>query len=190
MKDIKYGQIVDFVHFMVENTYKNKEDLTLIDATAGNGFDTLFLCNLAKNKGFVYAFDIQEEAINRTQALLEENLCTNYELIFDSHENVLEYIEDKKIDVALFNLGYLPNSNKQITTNSKATINSINKIISRLKNHGRIYLSAYILHDKGEEASQIHSYLKSLNKKEYNLIQIKLLNKQNYPPEIYIIEKN
>lgn len=190
MFDIKYGQIVDFVHFLVENSYKNKEDLTFIDATAGNGLDTLFLCNLAKNKGYVYAFDIQEDAINRTKTLLEKNFFTNYMLIVDSHENVLEYIEDKQIDVALFNLGYLPNSDKKIRTNYNTSINAIKNILSRLSNQGRIYVSAYKLHDKGEEASYIHKFISSLNKREYNVIQIRLLNKENSPPEIYIIEKN
>ena len=190
MNDIKYGQIVDFVHFLVENSYKSKEDLTLIDATAGNGLDTLFLCNLVKDKGYVYAFDIQEVAINNTKNLLEKNLCTNYKLIVDSHENVLEYIEDKQIDVALFNLGYLPNYDKKIRTNYNISINAIKNIISRLSKQGRIYISAYITHDKGEEASYIHEFISSLNKREYNVIKIKLLNKENSPPEIYIIEKN
>ena len=190
MKDIKYGQIVDFVHFLVDNSYNNKEDLTLIDATAGNGLDTLFLCNLFKDKGYVYAFDIQEDAINRTKDLLEKNLCTNCKLIVDSHENVLEYIEDRQIDVALFNLGYLPNSDKKVRTNFTSSINAIKNIISRLSNQGRIFISAYKLHDNGEEASNIHKFISSLDKREYNVIQIKLLNKENSPPEIYIIEKN
>jgi len=189
MIDIKYGQIVDFVHFLVENSYKNKDNLTLVDATAGNGFDTLFLCNLVKNNGYVYAFDIQEDAINRTKTLLEQNLCTNYKLIVDSHENVLDHIEDKQIDVALFNLGYLPNSDKKIRTNYNTSINAIKNIISRLSNQGRIYISAYKLHDNGEEARNIHEFISFLNKREYNVIQIKLLNKENSPPEIYIIEK-
>ena len=190
MHNIKYGHIVDFVHFLIENSYKDKENLTLIDATAGNGLDTLFLCNLAKNNGFVYAFDIQEDAINRTKALLENNPFANYKLIVDSHENVLEYIEDKDIDVALFNLGYLPNSDKKIRTSYNTTISAIQNIISRLSKNGRIYICAYILHDKGEEAFQIRDFLTILNKRDYNVIQIKLLNKENYPPEIYIIEKN
>jgi ubiquinone/menaquinone biosynthesis C-methylase UbiE len=190
MKDIKYGQITDFVHFLVENSYKDKKDIIFVDATAGNGLDTLFLCNLFKNNGFVYAFDIQEDAINRTRKLLENNLYSNYELIIDSHENVLEYIKDNNIDAALFNLGYLPNSNKVVKTNYLSTINAIKNIMSILKKYGRIYICAYLLHDKGEEASYILDYISAIDKKEYNVIQIKLLNKENNPPEIFIIEKN
>lgn len=189
MKDIKYGKITDFVHFLVENNYRDKEDLVLVDATAGNGFDTLFLCNLANNNGYVYAFDIQEDAINKTRELLDNNLCTNYKLVTDSHENVLEYLEDNKIDVALFNLGYLPNSDKSIKTNYISTINAIKNIMSRLKDWGKIFISAYMTHDNGEESGHVLDFISSLNKREYNVIQIKLLNKENSPPEIYIIER-
>ena len=187
MKDIKYGQITDFVHFLIENSYKDKDNLILIDATAGNGFDTLFLSNL--NIGFVYSFDIQEDAINRTRKLLENNYCSNYELIADSHENVINYVKDNHIDVALFNLGYLPNSNKAVKTNFLSTINAIKSILSRLKKFGRIYICAYMLHDNGEEARYILDFISSLDKRDYNVIQIKLLNKENCPPEIFIIEK-
>lgn len=190
MIDTKYGQITDFVHFLVENSYKDKKELIFVDATVGNGLDTLFLCHLANDRGYVYGFDVQEEAINRAKNLLENNLHTNYRLISDSHENVLEYIGDSQIDAALFNLGYLPNSDKTIRTNYKTTINAIKNIMSRLKNNGRIYISAYILHDDGEEAKHICDFISSLSKREYNTMQIRLLNKENTPPEIYIIEKN
>ena len=173
MEDIKYGQITEFIHFLVENTYKDKNELVFIDATAGNGFDTLFLSNLIKDNGFVYSFDIQEEAINRTKNLLENSPYSNYELILSSHENVLEYIKDNQIDAALFNLGYLPNSNKQIKTNYNTTIKAINNIMSRLKKHGRIYICAYILQDNGEEANYIIDYVSALSKKEYNVMQKK-----------------
>lgn len=190
MKDIKYGQITDFVHFLVKNSYEDKEDVIFVDATAGNGLDTLFLCNLFKNNGFVYAFDIQEDAINRTRELLDSKFFSNYELIVDSHENVLEYVKENHIDAALFNLGYLPNSDKTVKTNYISTINAIKNILSRLKKFGRIYICAYIMHDNGEESRRILDFISSLDKKDYNVIQIKLLNKENSPPEIFIIEKN
>ncbi len=190
MRDIKYGQITDFVHFLVENSYKDKKDIIFVDATAGNGLDTLFLCNLLKDNGFVYAFDVQQDAVDRTRILLNNNLYSNYKLIIDSHENVLEYVKENEIDAALFNLGYLPNSDKTVKTNYTSTINAIKNIITKLKKLGRIYICTYLLHDNGEESRHILDFISSLNKKDYNVIQIKLLNKENYPPEIFIIEKN
>ena len=41
-----------------------------IDATMGNGNDTLLLCSLCQETGHVYAFDIQEQALAHTRQRL------------------------------------------------------------------------------------------------------------------------
>ena len=188
MSNIKYGKIVDFVHFLIKNSYEYNKNKVFVDATCGNGLDTLFLCKLAQNNGFVYAFDVQENAILRTKELLDNNGLCNFKLINDSHEHILQYIEDE-IDVAIFNLGYLPNSDKSIKTSFESTKAAIEGIIEKLSSDGRIYICAYLLHDKGEESSQIIDFISSLCKNKFNVLQIKLLNKENMPPEIYIIER-
>ncbi len=43
----------------------------VIDATAGNGNDTLFLAGLVGETGRVYSFDIQARAIEKTRKKLE-----------------------------------------------------------------------------------------------------------------------
>ncbi len=50
----------------------NEGDIA-VDATAGNGHDTLFLANLVGETGFVYAFDIQQQAVDVTIQRLKEN---------------------------------------------------------------------------------------------------------------------
>ncbi len=69
MEDVKYGKLVDFVHMLIKQSYSGHENLNFIDATCGNGFDTLFLCRTAGENGHVKAFDIQEQAIERTRKL-------------------------------------------------------------------------------------------------------------------------
>ncbi|QSX06794.1 class I SAM-dependent methyltransferase [Sedimentibacter sp. zth1] len=189
MNDIKYGKIVDFVHMLIKNSYEDDKNLKCIDATVGNGFDTLFLCNLCQNNGFVYGFDVQDNAIKNTEKLLNDNNCDNYKLILDSHENLLQYI-NTKIDICVFNLGYLPNSDKTVKTNYQSSIRAIENAIMRMSDIGRIYISSYILHDEGEESNHILEYISNLDRRKYNVIKIKLLNKNNFPPEIYIIESN
>ena len=44
-----------------------------IDATMGNGQDTRLLCQLTGPLGKVLAFDIQPEALTRTERLLKES---------------------------------------------------------------------------------------------------------------------
>lgn len=186
----KYGKVVDFVHMLINASYGGKENINFVDATCGNGFDTLFLCKIAGVTGNVKGFDIQEQAIERTKNLLESNLeFINYELIKDSHEFINKYIS-VQIDAALFNLGYLPFSDKKVTTKPDTTVNAINNLLPLLKPNGRIYITTYISHDTGHEIKEINDMLIKLDKAIYNVIHISIINKENFPPELFIIEKN
>jgi SAM-dependent methyltransferase len=190
MDQVKYGKLVDFIHLLISQSYGGTEELYFVDATCGNGYDTLFLCKLAGPKGHVKAFDIQKLAIERTKTLLESKLdYTNYEIILDSHEFISKYINDK-IDCAVFNLGYLPNSDKEIITRGDTTVAAISNLLPHLKNNGRIFIATYVAHDSGYEINEISNYLSSLDKSMYNVLHIKLINKENSPPELFIIEKN
>lgn len=190
MEKDRYGKIVDFVHMLINTSYGGKKNLQIVDATCGNGFDTLFLCKIAGTTGHVAAFDIQNQAIERTRSLLESSInYNNYDIIKDSHEKINIYTKDK-IDIAIFNLGYLPFSDKKITTNPDITCSAIKNLLPLLNNDGRIFITTYIYHDNGQEINKINSFLKKLNKSKYNVINIKLINKENYPPELFIIEKN
>ncbi|KNY25363.1 rRNA methylase [Pseudobacteroides cellulosolvens ATCC 35603 = DSM 2933] len=85
-----------------------KEGDTVVDATAGNGNDTVFLAKLVGEKGKVYAFDIQEMALQKTrEKLVSQGLTQRVELIRDGHENMSKYISEP-VSVVMFNLGYLP----------------------------------------------------------------------------------
>ncbi|MCW1009284.1 class I SAM-dependent methyltransferase, partial [Streptococcus anginosus] len=81
-----------------------------------NGYDTLFLAQLAKK---VYAFDIQEQAIKQTAKRLAEAKVDNVELFLTGHENVGQYIKSTK--AAIFNLGYLPSADKSVITQPHTT---------------------------------------------------------------------
>ena len=98
---------------------------TAVDFTMGNGYDTAFLASTVGESGKVYAFDIQEKALESTKARLEGlglyNRCT---LILDSHSNADKYIEGK-FNAGMFNLGWLPGSgDKKITTKRETTLPS------------------------------------------------------------------
>ena len=86
----------------------------VVDATMGNGHDTFFLAKLAKQ---VYAFDIQEQALEKTSQRLQEAGFTNVELLLQGHENVDQFVTEVK--AAIFNLGYLPSADKSIITQPK-----------------------------------------------------------------------
>ena len=80
-------QITEYCHHILEE-YIEEGDIC-IDATAGNGGDTEFLCQKVGETGNVYAFDVQEMAIAHTRERLEKaNLSTRAKLIQDGHEKM------------------------------------------------------------------------------------------------------
>ena len=144
--------------------YYVKQNDLVVDATIGNGFDTLYLCNLTP-KGKVFGFDIQDEAIANTKKLLENK--NNYKLFKVSHENINTVLKDYngKISLVLFNLGYLPNGNKKITTKVDSTIKAIQNSFELLNHKGVILVTIYPGHQEGlKESIEIKKLLK---KNEY-----------------------
>lgn len=104
-----------FVHHVLKGKI-NKNDV-VIDATMGNGNDTVFLAELVGPGGSVFAFDIQQIAVDRTLKKLVDNGLDdhNIRLINDGHENIESY-STGAIDAAMFNLGYLPQGDRSIIT--------------------------------------------------------------------------
>ena len=161
--------ILNKVRQICENNLKEND--LVVDMTIGNGNDTLFLCNLV-NKGYVFGFDIQDIALSNTKKLLDKNNLTNYKLFNDSHENIDKVLFDYKgkISLILFNLGYLPNGNKNITTNYKTTIKALENSFKMLNNKGIILLVLYPHTEGKKEELYIKKYLENnnINYNEYH----------------------
>lgn len=154
--------ILNKVKQLMDN-HLNANDI-VVDATTGNGNDTLFMAKLVP-KGFVFGFDIQEQAINNTTELLNKNNITNYQLFLENHQNIRKVLKDYigKISLINFNLGYLPGGNKMITTNYKSTIKAIKESIDLLNNKGIILITVYPGHEEGlREKQKLEKYLKTL----------------------------
>lgn len=162
----------------------------VVDATMGNGHDTLYLSKLVKNNGHVFAFDIQKTALKNTkQRLISNNACDNVSLICDSHANLDQYVNDK-IKAAIFNLGYLPNGDKKIITQAKSTIQAIKQLLPKLTINGRIILVLYYGHLGGkEEKDAILNYTKELEQKNYQVMTYQFINQINNPPICLCIDK-
>lgn len=162
---------------------------TAIDATAGNGNDTLFLAEHVGENGKVVAFDIQQAALNATKERLGE-LSKRCTYILDSHANVDQYVEET-IGGAMFNLGYLPYSeNSTIITTATSTIPALHKMLGLLKKGGIITISVYDGHEGGkEERDALLAYVKTLHQAEVHVIRYEILNQRNNPPFLIAIEK-
>jgi len=164
-----------------------------IDATCGNGHDTLFLSQISQ---WVFGFDVQEEAIANTTALLEKNNAqSNVELFHTGHENIQTVLSDTKttesIDVAIFNLGYLPKGNNpEITTHAESSTQAISKSLSHLKPNGIISLLCYRGHDGGaEEFMRIKQLLNDLDSKKWKIAIYESSKATDITPILLIITK-
>lgn len=172
--------IVELAHDLLDK-YINKEDI-LVDATMGNGNDTLFL---AKRASHVYAFDIQDEALNNTYEKVKD--FNNVTLIKDSFENIYNYVTNFK--GVVFNLGYLPKGDKNITTKSEITLKTFKMLINNLINDQFILYVIYPGHKEGmEESLSLQNQIKMLDS-TFKVLKIELLNQDNNPPYIIFIKK-
>ena len=161
-----------------------QEDI-VVDATMGNGHDTLFLAKLAKQ---VYAFDIQEQALEKTSQRLQEAGLTNAELILQGHETVDQFV--KEVKAAIFNLGYLPSADKSIITQPQTTLDALEKLCHMLVKGGRIAIMIYYGHEGGDiERDAVMGFVSHLPQEEYTAAIYRTLNQINNPPFLVMIEK-
>ena len=164
------------------------KDGTFVDFTMGNGHDTLYFANYC-SEGHVYAFDVEQMALDNTRKLLDDNGgFDNVTLILDSHHNVDKYVQGE-IDAGIFNLGYLPGSDKSVTTQCNTTLEALDKAVKMLKTGGVIVVIIYPGHSEGtREADMVEEFCAKLDKHTYNTYKYALLNKKN-PPYIVAAEK-
>ncbi|WP_400260326.1 tRNA (mnm(5)s(2)U34)-methyltransferase [Streptococcus mutans] len=157
-----------------------------IDATMGNGNDTVFLSHLAKK---VYAFDVQEQALIKTREKLEQLNIKNVQLILDGHQTINKYVTEP-IRAAIFNLGYLPSADKSIITQPATTLTAIKKILERLEIGGRLAIMVYYGHEGGDkEKDAVLNFVKELDQQHFTVMLYQPLNQINTPPFLVMIEK-
>ena len=178
-----------FSHEMILSV--NLEGGIFIDATAGNGHDTLFLAQHIEKGSKILAFDIQEKAILQTRQLLQNNdLEEKVTCILDSHAQISNYLGDQDlVRLAIFNLGYLPGSDKKIITTPSSTIEAIQILLDRLEKKGKIIIVSYYGHDGGIEKDAVEELISALSQKEWSVLKYQFINQINCPPICYVIEK-
>src|SRR5271165_1244191 len=105
-----------------------------VDATVGNGYDTLFLAHRVGPKGKVLGFDVQKAALAGARELLKfVGSLDRVSLIHDSHSRLEDHLPPgATIQAAMFNLGYLPRGNRQIITRGDTTVAALRAILDHL----------------------------------------------------------
>ncbi len=165
-----------------------------VDATLGNGYDTAFLAELVGDTGKVYGFDVQEQAIESSkERLMQQNLLKRVTLFHSGHEHLASFIpisDHGKVTGAVFNLGYLPGSDKRIVTRPETTIAAISQLLEIMASEGIIVLVIYHGHDGGAtERDALLKYCRGLDQRYAQVLQYQFINQQHNPPFIVAIEK-
>lgn len=162
----------------------------IVDATAGNGKDTLFLARHANQKASFWIFDIQEKALMATKNLLvAKDIMINGTYIHDCHSKLDRYISEP-IDIITFNLGYLPGSDHTISTQPSTTIKALEAATALLAPGGIITVVTYPGYQIGyQEHCLIKEFLPSLPQQQYTVACWEMVNQIHNPPILYAIER-
>ena len=173
---------VGLAHHFIKQYVKDGD--FCIDATAGRGHDTVFLCRLVGEQGCVTAFDIQQDALNSTDSLLRESgLRDRARLILDSHENMEQYVRQETISCITFNFGYLPGGDHSVCTHAETSIPAIQAGLRLLKDGGIMSLCIYYGGDTGfEEKNELLQYLKTIDSRRFTVVTAEFSNRPNNPP--------
>ena len=174
-------------HFILQHLHEGE---VAVDFTMGNGNDTLFLSRTVGESGRVYAFDIQESALESTRRrLAEENAPENYTLICASHHRVREFVKEP-IKAGMFNLGYLPGSGKKsVTTLRETTMPAVEAAIDLLMPDGVLIIAIYPGHEEGAlEGDMLREYFKTLSRFRICPSEFHILNSPT-SPYFFLVEK-
>jgi SAM-dependent methyltransferase len=179
---------VPLSHFFLRERLR-PGDLAL-DATCGNGLDTLLLAQLVGPGGKVWAFDVQPRAIAATRTLLEqEGALSQVELVEGSHEGVSDVVAPG-LAAAVFNLGYLPGGEISLVTSPETTVAALDQAAQLLKAGGVMTIALYTGHEGGpEEALAVEAWGSSLDPRNFNVWRNRQLNRPEVAPYLVLVEK-
>lgn len=163
-----------------------------IDATAGRGRDTLFLCRLVGDTGRVLAMDIQPSAVTQTEALLvQEGVSSVARVVRDCHSRMGEYAQPGSVDGIMFNFGWLPGGDHTAFSHPDTSIAAIRAGLSLLKPGGVMSLCIYYGRENGTaERDALLAFLPTLDNRRYTVIRGDFINRTgDVPIPVFIIKE-
>jgi len=164
---------------------------TVVDATMGNGKDTLFLAELVGKSGHVHAFDVQAEAVERTRDRIREaGFEERVTLHLAGHETMKAHVP-YGLNAVMFNLGWLPGAEHAVTTQTQTTLTAVQAACELLLPGGIVTVCVYPGHDEGRrELSALDLWASSLNVRTYNVLRHHFVNAAEHTPQLLLIQKN
>ena len=166
---------------------------TVIDATCGNGHDTLTLAEMKPEK--LYAFDVQAEAVRATTELLEktgyrESIAEGRIVLRQMGHEEMADVVDPPVKAVVFNLGYLPGGDKKFTTGADTTLAAVRIAMDLIQPDGLICITMYSGHPEGKrEREALLDFAEGLNAGKWHTAFISMPNQKHDPPEILLITR-
>ena len=181
---------VDIGHLVIQERVRPGDEV--VDATAGNGHDTLFLAGLVGETGRVFAFDLQAAAIESTRARLAEagvlDRCTLHHAGHQFLSETLPGDSKGKLAAVVFNLGWLPGHDKSCITRTETTLVAVNAALEWLRPGGLLCVVVYPGHQGGEEeASAIAAWASALPSNTHEVRHFHAPNRTGKSPECWLV---
>lgn len=170
----------------------------VVDATAGNGHDTVFLAQCVSPGGRVFAFDVQPEALERTQARISTLIPTTADpdsirLIHAGHEQIENHLPAELkggIRAFMFNLGWLPGGEKTRITRARTTLSALRAAAEWLGEGGMATIVCYPGHEGGqEETLAVEEWAAGLSADSFEVQKIAFLNLEGTPPRCVAVRR-
>lgn len=162
-----------------------------IDATAGNGYDTVYLAKRVGMEGHVVAIDLQYSALEATRRQLNyAGLKDRCQLLVGDHAELLAQIEGEFAAV-IFNLGYLPGGDKTIRTGADSTVQALNHCKRLLQSGGLLCVTAYRGHPGGlAEADAVENWMREREQSGWSIASVEPeATKSGQPPILWLATK-
>jgi len=179
---MKHISLVNAAHELVKD--KLHSGAIAIDATIGNGHDTLFLAEQVTTSGKIYGFDIQPSALRITRCRLEQASLSDCVTLFQANHAVMtgkipvQY--HGKVCAVMFNLGYLPGGDKSLMTLADTTLTALSSAGRMLSVGGILTVLAYPGHSGGDsETHQVRLWCDQLNREQFT---VRILTVAEYKP--------
>lgn len=189
---MKRISLLEIAHDIV-SSYLEPDDIAL-DATLGNGHDTLFLARSLGIGGHVFGFDIQPQAlINSFQRLLQHDLQRRVTLRLASHADMLSHVPEQwhgRVRAVMFNLGYLPGADKAVITQIDSTLAALDSACVLLAPRAVITVLAYPGHAGGDlETEQLAAWCLQLDRTCFTSEVVLSSHDKPSAPRLFVIRK-
>jgi tRNA A58 N-methylase Trm61 len=180
---------IDMAQLLLRETLKPGD--WVVDATVGNGHDTLWLADIVGPSGQVFGFDVQAAALVEARRRVEG--LPQVTLFHAGHEHMSQHLPAQakgRLAAVMFNLGFLPGADKAVITRTETTMAALHQVLDWLAVGGQITVVLYPGHSGGsDEASAVRSWAEGLTGR-FTAARFGWINTLRPGPELLIIERN